>query len=328
MNQPSRLRDPSQRMQMQNVVPTANLRFNEALDKMEMEINNLRDVLKRDLALHRVKERKKAEEASQPPKPPKPVAEAPVKQESDVIMTDAPKHQVSSQSEPAPVTTRVAEPVQQKEEAMPTIVSPPPPAPVAPMVAPMVASAPNSQPATLATTQDGQEQQPEQPLEEMDFSEFFGDDNMDLQVPEAANTQDDTQLEPLADFSNDPDVQSLLPGLDAYANAPGDTAMPDMPTTTAPDQSIPADAIPDFDFGDLANAAEGDGNAQQDANAQPDFSGIDFSNFDAADTGGGNIGDGQGDNTFDDLFDMDQYDFGGGGDSGGGEDINDWMKNL
>ena len=328
LHQPGRLRDPGQRMKMQSVFPTANIRFHEALDRMEEDIKQAQDIMKRDLAYHRVMEKQKAEQALAPPKEIK--QEAAVPKMEDVMMVDEPANAPPAPMQAAP-STRVMEPVKPKEEVTQSL-PPPKPAPIAPMMvpsapsappAPMTAAAQAPESAAPATTEQAAPAQ-EATADATDelFSEFFGDDNGDKVSAGGDAELDDA----LADFGdNNADVSSLLPGLSDFANIPDDSAMPDAPPTSAPDDTAPTDALPDFNFGDLS-APQADANAQQqpqpDMNAQPDFGDIDFG-FDA----GGGEGGQQGDNSFNDLFDMDSYDFrGGGGDNG--QDINDWMKSL
>jgi hypothetical protein len=375
LNHPGRLRDPQQRVKMQNVLPTANLRFHEALDRMEEDIVMAQNIMKRDLALHRVMVKRKAEEALKPPEPPKKVKpDGLVKKEPDVVMKDAPVENKSPtkkapevkappQPQAAPAKTRIMEPVQPKKEVVPPKPKPTPqPAPVAPM-APMVApqapvQAPIVPPSVPAESipapkkEPEPEPEPEPPgdLNDLDFSEFFGDDLAEVQAGDDAPMGNDNPVD-LGDFGNaDADVSSLLPGLGEYANIPDDTAMPDLPPSSAPENAQSNDALPEFDFVNLAAAQPADDTQSQQENtntqqtvqdfgAQPDFGDLDF-NFDAGGSGGngaGGQGGGNGDNTFNDLFDMDQYDFGGGdlggggnggGGGGGGDDINDWMKSL
>jgi hypothetical protein len=344
-------------MKMQSIFPTANLRFHDALDRMEEEINMAQNILKRDLALHRVMERQKAEKALAPPQQSQ---QEPVQTKAeDVVMTNGhggqkqqsrpvQENNTNNLPQPAVAPTRQMEMLEpKKEESLPPASLPAPqPAPVAPMVAAPAPASISVLPATQPTTTAATEQPPDEALptgelavSDADLFEFFGDDAMD--GVDAANAADDP-MGHLVD--NTPGVSSLLPGLESYANIPDDTAMPDVPSEMPEGPPAPlqpnntdANGLAEFNFGNVPTtqgAAPGQQQTLPDTTGQPDFGDIDFGSFDVGDGSGGGGDDGgqQGDNTFADLFDMDQYDFGGGGGGGGGgdggQDISDWMNNL
>jgi hypothetical protein len=291
-------------MKMQSIFPTANLRFHDALDRMEEEINMAQNILKRDLALHRIQEKQKEEMVVAPvPRVQHEKTEGQAKT-ADVVMTtghddtNQPQQPELSQGNRAPqapsmAPTRQMEVVEPKKEtqALPPAPAPqqaPQPAPIAPMVAPMVApmmvataapatvleaapapvSAPAAPPATQPTNTDAAEPQPSEPLA---TAGSIAADDADLfeffgeDAMDTANTGDDAQLEPMGDLvDSNADVSSLLPGLESYANIPDDTAMPDVPS-----------GVPE----ETPTAAAAD---NTDANGLPDF---DFSNLSNAQAG-------------------------------------------
>jgi hypothetical protein len=317
-------------MKMQGIIPTAKLRFHDALDRMERDINTAQQILKRDLALHRVTEKQKAEKALAPKEIKQEPALQPqssvAKKDEDVIMVDKPV-ELPKTNPTAP--TRQPEPTQPKQQESTPTISQAAPA----MIATSAPATEQPQPITATVPEE------ETTTDAMDFSEFFGDD---LTADPTATANDDTQLHLPTDFDDaSADVSSLLPGVESFANMPDDNAIPTSSAAAEVEGAIPHFNLPDFGTA-VTQAQSQPGGAEvkvDDQTGEVDFGDIDF-NFADTGTGGGSgngrgAGGGQdGDNTFDDLFDLDDYfggaaDGGGGASSGsGGQDVSDWMNSL
>ncbi|KIW00202.1 uncharacterized protein PV09_08242 [Verruconis gallopava] len=348
--QPNQLRDPQQRFKLQTLFPSVNFRFHEGLDRIEEEIQSAQWILKRELALHRVKEGVRASRELKMEMEAKNVKK---EDSEDVDMQDI-------KEERAPVAVMAPQHQIKREEAPPTQTAPTVPAMIAP---PITSAAPSSECAEQAPTtavSGATEQEnlglPTSATDEPDFSDIFGD--ADMGDDEGTNPGDNN-FRDLGERSAD--VSSLLPGLESYANMAGtDSAMSDVsmppPTTTAKTtasgqeystapatsaesaskhenptaqmQNTEAKETPATTSTTIAQPQQQSG-PNDNTDTQPDFGDIDFGSFDTGgdDAGGGGLQDV--DNTFNDLLNMDDYGFGGSGDTGtGGQDLNDWMNTL
>lgn len=292
LSDPKKRHDTQFRTTFMRIIPEANARIHDGLDKLEDDVINAQRYFRRELMIMRAEKEYKESVANAKPsavaaKALPVVANGNAKQTVDLTEVDEPV-KVESAPKPAPEQSNGTKDTLPAEDA----IKPEP-----------VTTAPAE--STTVTIMAELPKAPTPAEDEMKLDDYDGL----FDFGETSPNNDNVNSIDMSDFQANAE-EELLPGLGEYANMANA-----VPETTGDNTA----SIQDMDFGmlgmqnqsnnaaDLTNAQDGQGD-----NQQTDLDGM---------------GDYDGDNTFDDLFDMD-YELRMADNAANASELEDWMKTF